>query len=54
VPGGCEGSSNSTTSPEEMISYQISNLTQKDEEAFAAQFKQFTGTDFTDRIVLTL
>jgi hypothetical protein len=39
---------------DEMISYQISNLTQKDVEAFAAQFKQFTGTDFTERVVLTL
>jgi hypothetical protein len=39
---------------EEMTSYQISNLTKKDVEDFAAQFKQFTGMDFTDRVVLTL
>jgi hypothetical protein len=39
---------------EEMISYQISHLTQKDLENFAAQFKQFTGMDFTDKVVLTL
>jgi hypothetical protein len=38
----------------EMISDHISNLTQKDVEDFAAQFKQFTGMDFTDRVVLTL
>jgi hypothetical protein len=39
---------------EEMISYQISNLTKKDVEDFAAQFKQFTGMDFTDRVVIRL
>jgi hypothetical protein len=39
---------------EDLINYQISKLTQKELEAFAAQFKQFTGMDFTDRIVLTL
>jgi hypothetical protein len=37
-----------------MISYQISNLTQKDVEDFAAQFKQFTGMDFTDRVIIRL
>jgi hypothetical protein len=41
-------------STEEMISYKISNLTQKDVQDFAAQFKQFTGMDFTDRIVIRL
>ena len=39
---------------DEMISYQISNLTRKEVEDFAAQFKQFTGTDFTDRVLLKL
>jgi hypothetical protein len=39
---------------EEMISYQLSNLTQKTVEDFAAQFKRFTGTDFTDKAILTL
>jgi hypothetical protein len=38
----------------ETISYQISNLTQKEVEDFAAQFKQFTGTDLTEKVVLTL
>jgi hypothetical protein len=39
---------------EEMINYQISNLTQKDAEDFAAQFKQFTGVDFTDKVFTML
>jgi hypothetical protein len=39
---------------EEIVSYQISNLTQKDVEDFGAHFKQFTGMDFTDKVVLTL
>jgi hypothetical protein len=39
---------------DELITYQISNLTQKDLEAFAAQFKQFTGADFTDKVLLRL
>jgi hypothetical protein len=41
-------------SSEKLISYQISHLTQKDVQDFAAQFKQFTGTDFTDRVVIKL
>jgi TFIIF-interacting CTD phosphatase-like protein len=41
-------------SADELISYQISNLTKKDVEDFAAQFKQFTGMDFTDKVLLTL
>jgi hypothetical protein len=39
---------------DELITYQISNLTQKDLEAFAAQFKQLTGVDFTDKVLLRL
>jgi hypothetical protein len=39
---------------EELINYEISNLTQKDAEDFAAQFKQFTGMDFTDKVVMRL
>jgi hypothetical protein len=39
---------------DEMISYQISSLTQKGVEDFTAQFKQFTGTDFTDKVLLRL
>jgi hypothetical protein len=39
---------------DELITYQISVLTQKDLEAFAAQFKQFTGVDFTDKVLLRL
>ena len=38
---------------EEMIDHQISNLSQNVQD-FAAQFKQFTGTDFTNKVVLTL
>jgi hypothetical protein len=39
---------------DELVTYQISKLTQKDLEAFAAQFKQFTGVDFTDKALLRL
>jgi hypothetical protein len=39
---------------EEIISYKISNLTQKEVQDFAAQFKQFTGVDFTDKVLLQL
>jgi hypothetical protein len=39
---------------EEIIDYQISNLSQKKVEDFAAQFKQFTGMDFTDRVIIRL
>jgi hypothetical protein len=39
---------------DELITHQISVLTQKDLEAFAAHFKQFTGVDFTDKVLLKL
>jgi hypothetical protein len=39
---------------EELISYKISNLTQKDVQDFAAQFKQFTGADFTEKVIIKL
>jgi hypothetical protein len=39
---------------EELIDYQISTLSQKSVGDFAAQFKQFTGMDFTDKVVLRL
>ena len=54
VPGEAVAKQPHHVSADEFIGYQISNLTKKDLEDFATQFKQFTGVDFTDKVLLTL